>query len=331
MEFKANSGIWGTMFGIPCIVADNFLKLATGAQLKVLLFLLRNSGSNYTDEEVAANTGLSVQEVNDSVMFWQQVNVLSDTAVSSTKAPEQIMAPPPCPKSDAAVQISEAPKSPAKKRERKNLSASEISGFMQDSEDIAELFKAAEAAFGNLNHTKQDSLIWMYDYLGLKTEVILTLLYYCVNIGKNDPRYMETIAASWADNDINTLSAAQAEVERMGASRDYINMIMRSFSMNRITPKQKDIAEQWRKADYSPELIQYAYEKTIENLDRLNFDYINKILISWADSGFRSVSEVKAHEEQYKQKKKVQGNQNVSSDVEKYNIVINKFLGENNG
>ena len=41
MEFKVNCGIWGTMFGVPSIVADNFLKLATGGQIKVLLYLLR--------------------------------------------------------------------------------------------------------------------------------------------------------------------------------------------------------------------------------------------------------------------------------------------------
>jgi len=50
VDFKTNSGIWGTMFGVPCIVADNFLKLATGEQIKVLLYILRCSGKNCTDE-----------------------------------------------------------------------------------------------------------------------------------------------------------------------------------------------------------------------------------------------------------------------------------------
>ena len=61
MEFKANCGVWGTMFGVPCVVADNFLKLATGEQLKVLLYILRCSGRNCSDEEIALNTGISIQ------------------------------------------------------------------------------------------------------------------------------------------------------------------------------------------------------------------------------------------------------------------------------
>ena len=79
MEFKANCGIWGTMFGVPCIVADNFLKLASGQQIKVLLYLLRNSGKDCTAEEVASGTGSTVQEVNEAVAFWEQVNVFSAT------------------------------------------------------------------------------------------------------------------------------------------------------------------------------------------------------------------------------------------------------------
>jgi hypothetical protein len=53
VEHKVNSGIWGTMFGVPYVVADNFLKLASGGQLKVLLFILRSSGRKLSADEIA--------------------------------------------------------------------------------------------------------------------------------------------------------------------------------------------------------------------------------------------------------------------------------------
>ena len=40
MEYRINTGLVGNMFSVPGIVADDFLKLATGGQIKVLLFLL---------------------------------------------------------------------------------------------------------------------------------------------------------------------------------------------------------------------------------------------------------------------------------------------------
>ena len=80
MEFKVNCGIWGTMFGVPGIVADNFLKLATGGQIKVLLYLLRCSGKLCSTEEISANTGIPADEAEEAVIFWQQANVLSPQA-----------------------------------------------------------------------------------------------------------------------------------------------------------------------------------------------------------------------------------------------------------
>ena len=86
VELKVNCGIWGTMFGVPHIVADNFLKLATGDQLKVLIYCLRCSGKSCSTEEISRNTGVSVNDVADSIMFWQQANVLTtnDSVPDST-------------------------------------------------------------------------------------------------------------------------------------------------------------------------------------------------------------------------------------------------------
>ena len=56
LDFTTNSGVRGTMFGVPHVVADNFLKLASGKQIKVLLYILRCSGRTVSDEEISRNT-----------------------------------------------------------------------------------------------------------------------------------------------------------------------------------------------------------------------------------------------------------------------------------
>ena len=40
------------------------------------------------------------------------------------------------------------------------------------------------------------------------------------------------------------------------------------------------------------ELIEYAYEKTIESIDKLNFPYINKILENWYENGLLTKSQI---------------------------------------
>ena len=41
----------------------------------------------------------------------------------------------------------------------------------------------------------------------------------------------------------------------------------------------------------------------IEQINKLSFDYINKILLSWRDSGFATVKDVQNAENDYKKKK----------------------------
>lgn len=324
MEFKVNCGVWGTMFGVPHIVADNFLKLATGDQLKVLIYCLRCSGRNCSTEEISQNTGISVNDVTDSLMFWQQANVLTlNDSVSNPAVQQTVFTVPP------ETQQSESHDDPpaVRHRHKQSFQPSEISDMLNNSKDVSELFKVAESALGTLGHTMQNSLIWMYDYLGLKKEVIITLLFYCLKIGKTNSSYIEKIACSWAENDINTLSAAEEEVQRLTLSSDYTGKIMKAFEMNRRpTTKQAEFIEKWREAGFCTELVRYAYEKTIEQIDKLSFDYINKILMSWRDSGYTSVKDVNAAESDYKRRKNTsKNNESSDPDIEKYNVVINRM------
>lgn len=324
MEYKANSGIWGTMFGVPCVVADNFLKLATGQQLKVLLYLLRCSGRSCSDEEISLNTGVSQQEAADAVLFWQQVNVLTPQRTTAEKVPELSMAAPVSKPAETVPEHS-APKPELPKRQ--DLPPSEIADVMKNSSDISELFKVAESALGKLSHTQQNSLIWMYSYLGLKKEVIVTLLFYCIKIGKTSSAYIEKIACSWSENDINTLTAADEEVQRMYASYEYTDRIMKLFEMNRRpTQRQGEFIASWKNSGFSTELIQLAYEKTIDNINKPSFDYINKILLSWKDSGFTTPEQIREADSEYRKKKAASGGKYTNGDdIEKYKVVINKF------
>ncbi|MCR5600174.1 MAG: DnaD domain protein [Ruminococcus sp.] len=334
MEFKVNCGIWGAMFGVPSIVADNFLKLASGEQIKVLLYLLRCSGKICSSEEISANTGVTHQEAEDAVLFWQQANVLSPQTTGGPQPVSPIMMQPQQSQTQPVQPIqpqaeTAAPKTEPAPDHKLNLSGSEIADIMNDSQDIKELFKITETILGPLKNGQMNSIIWMYDHLGLKKEVIITLLSYCASIEKTNTAYVEKIASVWAENDINTMAAAQDEIQKLSASRDYISGIMRAFEMTRRpTAKQAEFIEQWRNAGFNVELIHYAYEKTIEQINKLSFDYINKILLSWRDSGFSTAQEVKNAESDFRKKKKNAPAKSVQTDpdIEEYESVINQLL-----
>lgn len=323
LNFTANCGIWGAMFGIPNVVADNFLKLATNEQLKVLIYILRNSGKLCSAEEISANTGVPANEIADAIAFWCQVNVLSQQDSHELNNNSIMIPPSTAVHTDAPAALSKTQTVP---RQKQHHTPTEISRIMNDSSDISELFKTAESCFGTLTHTQQNSLIWMYNYLGLKKEVIITLISYCVSIDKTNSGYIEKIAYSWSEQEINSLDSAQHEVERMRNSREYVSKIMKAFEMShRPTSKQEEYINEWKNIGFSIELIRYAYEKTIEQINKLSFPYINKVLLSWRDSGYSNVSHVKNAEEDYKKSHNGSSGNKESFDVEKYKSLINKF------
>ncbi|MBQ8960938.1 MAG: DnaD domain protein [Ruminococcus sp.] len=324
MEHKVVSGIWGTMFGVPYVVADNFLKLATGAQIKVLLYILRSSGRMLSPEEIASGTGVSPAEAEDAVLFWEQANVLAPLSSEAAPPLSPIMREPPAAPTAPEPNERQMPLQ-AQSSRRQNLSPSQIAELIESSQDISELFSAAEAILGMVAPAMQNSLIWMHSYLGLKKEVILTLVCYCNDIDKRNPSYMEKIAAEWSESDINTLEAATEEVERLQQSRQFEGRIMQLFEMKRRpTEKQRSFISQWQSLGLDLDMLHYAYEKCVENTEKLSFSYINKVALSWKDSGFTSVREVKEAEKEHRRRSS-SGSSQGGDDLKKYEEFINKF------
>ena len=141
--------------------------------------------------------------------------------------------------------------------------------------------------------------------------------------------YVEKIASAWAENDINTMEAAQDEIQKCNATKDYVLNISKKFNMNyHPTAKQAAFIEQWKNLGFSLELVHFAYERTLEQINKLSFGYINKILLSWRDSGFMTVQDVKNAENDFKKKKKTSSSKKaeIDSDMEEYESIINQFL-----
>ncbi|MDE5763823.1 MAG: DnaD domain protein [Ruminococcus sp.] len=322
MDLNVNSGVWGTMFGIPCIVADNFLKLATGNQIKVLIYILRHAGRPVSSDELSSMVGISRDEAEESVMFWQQANIF---ATDNHTAVQSIMSPPLPHEPVKTVQpenTSESVFSPARPK-KTMLTASEIAEIINNDSDVAELFRCVESLLGSVNYTMQNTLIRIHSEFGLKTEVVMTLITYCKEINNINPRNIERTAENWRDSGINSLDSALNEVQKLSSIQEYRSKIMRIFKVNDIAKKYEKFIEQWKQWNISLELVTLAYERTLEQINKLSYPYINKILISWHNEGFTDVKDVENSEKKYKDSRKSSGAPLDGFDAEKYKIFIN--------
>lgn len=289
MNYKFTSDSWSRVFAVPSCVVEQYIKLASGSALKVLLFILYNNDRDYSAEEISAALNIPLEAAGDAFCFWEQVGVLCRNGQDSKPVPvsPQRTAQPP-----AQASVPEAPK--PRSKSSYSLTPREIAERIGASEEIAFLFSAAETALQHLlNHTEQRSLIWMHDYLGLPADVILMLLEYCRIIGKLSMAYIEKVAIAWQEKEILTHEAAEKEIQSLKERHSLTYKILSAFGINRkLIAKEEEYIAEWTAKNYDIDLISYAYEKTIESINKLSFPYINKILNGWYAKGLLTREQV---------------------------------------
>lgn len=366
MEFKVNSGMWGNMFGVPCVVADNLLKIASGSQIKVLMYILRHSGKDCSYEEISSNTGVALQETKDAVNFWQQANIVSPDKPAEnvqldffSPTPPEVQNTPEIPPVRTEIQntpeinnkpelqnkaeikntTETVPENPPEQKKkimppepkRRTLTGTEILKYKMQSSDISELINAVQSVLGNVNHMYISKIIYMHDDLGLSNEVIMTLITYCKSINKIYPDYISKVAYEWAKNGITTKEQAEKEVHKRSQNAEYKNQVMKIMQIDRLSENQEKLIECWKEWGISIEMINCAYQITLDNEVRRNiFKYMNSIITRWHNSGITTVEQVhedsKLHSQQEtKPKDKKSGKKNSDFNEDMYDIFVNNF------
>lgn len=287
MKYKVN---WdsGGVFAVPDLAAD-CLKLASGKAVKILLYILKNKTSDI-DLSAFADIGISAEDAEDAISYWQQVGLL----YTGETAPAVIEGSTEKNVSTAVPEYSAAQKE--KDRAAKMISPEEIAERIESSSEIKFLFDSAESAFGKiLNYTEQRTLIWLHDYYGIAPDLLLMIMDFSKQINKASIGYVEKIAINWHDNNITTHEQASREIMALQSYFSAEGQVAARLELNRkLTPTEKKFVHQWTDNDVSIDLIIYAYEKTIDNIGKVKFSYMDKIITDWRTKGISTVQEAKS-------------------------------------
>lgn len=284
MGIKVNPSVWNAVFAVPTAIADEHLRRASGQQLKVLLYVLRYNGEDPETAAVAAGTGLTEADAADAMQYWIETGFLFK---DGTPAP---------------VQPTAAQQAPAEVRELPDVPDNVLPTYEQvaartlESPEIRGLFNEAQTRLGKtIGYDTQSKLIMMMDTYGLPAEVILTIIEYAVSHGKTSISYMVKIGKNWAEQGIDTLEKAEEKLQVLADNEKTWKEFTSHFSMNPppYTKARETLLLKWRN-DYkqSYELIVYAYEQMINNINKVQFKYMDKILEDWHARGLTKPQEV---------------------------------------
>lgn len=268
-----------------------------------------------TNEEIAKNLSLLESDVVNAWKYFQEKNVIDIDEKNNTINFLDISI-------DRNNNICEKTSYLSKKPE---YSPDEIALYSEKSKDVKELFLTAQNYLGRLlSYNDMQILFGIYDWLALPLNVIEILLAYAAKIGKTSMSYIEKIAISWADENINTPEKALQKIDTY--NKKY-KQILKSFGILDRLPveSEKMYIKKWTDDfGFSIDIICLACEKTILQTSKASFPYADKILENWHKNNVSSVDDILKLEENYKNSK-----QNLQKPLEKQPIresVKNKFV-----
>ena len=325
MKYEVNLGIWNSIFCVPTAVADDCLKLARGNDLKVLLYLLRNAGTAFDAKDIAEYLSITDEQVEESINFWTQrriicINENGELVPSEVKTDSTTKRAVNNASSDNmldAVRKIELDRTP-------DFTPKEIASTVRGSKKADYLFKHCETLYGRpLKHNEQRTLMIILEDVCLPVEVAMILIDYCFSVKKATPAYMRAVALDWVDTGIITIDKAMGKAAELKNLESAINRFKKMFEVtSAFSKQQKECIDKWVNVyGFSDEMVNEAYQITLNATGKLAFPYMNKILEGWHANGITTIEQLNEQEKNRSEK-----NSNSSFDASTIEqLVANKY------
>lgn len=319
MSYKINLGAWGSVFAVPSTLVDSHLKLATESQLKVLLYILRNSDSDNSVEDIAKAVSVHPDEVKNAVDFWIERGLVasSESGLSASKEKEASE------NAEHELVKTEEKKKPRPISRAQRPDSMFVARRLTEDKSLAMLMDEAQIALSKpLSSGDTATLVMLHDTDGLPCEVLALLINYCVSIGKANMRAIERMGIAWASEGIFTIEQAEAKITALSLSNNAWLRVSKLFGLKNIgspTKTQLAFADCWcNEWKFSDDMLYEAYERCVNTKGEFNIKYINGILSKWNASSIFNLDDLaKADAQSAKAKNKNNKKTDNSSSMNK--------------
>ena len=266
---------------------DNFLCETNGSFVKVYLYILRHSTNHNLDMSDISNAlNLLESDVLRALKYWHKQKLISLSKRGENDFVIEFLNRPSEPVEAVTTEEAVEPVKPAPSKATLPTAVvytkSELNEYMKNNDGIRHMFFVSEQLLNRtLTETDRKILFGFYDYLGMPIEVIFTLLEYCISNGKSNMRYIEKIAYSWADREINTLAKASKHVKELNELMSQCQKYKKMFRITgrELTPTEEAYIKSWvTELKISDSVIEAAYEKAVANTGKVSFGYMDAIL-----------------------------------------------------
>lgn len=310
--YSADVKLYASSFSVPAKIADEMLTRCSGEQLKVILCILRNP--EIDDEGIAEKTGLSVETVAECADYWMDTGII----VSDNKALDLLTSEK---DNEEMTQTQSVPKIvPLLKPTQQ-----EIDLALEKSRSLRNLFNEAQQILGKTyGYTMQSLLYNIVYYYGLSQDVANLLLNFAKYADTCSQQELLKIAKYWSENGITDCAAANDYIHRATKGRKLFSELadLTGNADSSPTFAQYELLCKWILWGFDAQAVAKAHgimkaEKETGTLNYRNFQYMDKVLKNWHESGLHTVAEIEsAPVNAADQKKKPKQKKETSFDIE---------------
>lgn len=327
----------GGVLSLPADILNDIESLGE-TEIKVLLYLCSPTcdKNNFNFNAGCTKLGISPSDFENAVSFWRGAGIIKlsgkgakgprkikdeneDKTEPKTKDIKVISQKEPEKKEDKTAHVTVITNSPpqytGKELDRIVSSNSAVDKMRRELEGEKMLNRPLKAAELNM-------LVSLFDYFGFDEAYILLLLAHSME--KAAPiKYAYTIAVSNYDKGITTYEQLISELERLEKKNFFEQKMKKLFGIDSrtLTAKEKRFFDEWQKYNY--ELVLHAYEITVDSTGKAAMPYMNRVLVSFEESGIKTVEEALEKSKQFKENKAREDENNKGFDTDEFfNIAL---------
>ena len=246
---------------------------ASADDLRVLCCLLENGA--LSGEALAKAAGCFPARAEAAIAYWRASGVLTSSQGAL---------------SEGAVEV---------------RPADELSAIV-DRRMLGELIDECQKLLSHtFNQTEISVIAGLCEDYCLDGAYILTLLAYCIEIGKGSVKYMEKTALSLIDSGVETLAALDEYLKRRRTSAGFEREVRRLFGIGSraLTKRELAYCEAWQSYGYGIDIVGLAYDITVNATGKASLAYAAKILAGWYDGGAKTLADCEAAQDKKRERR----------------------------
>ena len=303
MKIEKNASLLLGDTAVSDIFINDYLMAADGDFVKVYLYclFLVKHNKDITLLDLSKKTGLQLDRVKMAVEYFNKngLSVATERGIMLCDLKEKEINRLYTPK------LSTSPEDAVDKLNRNKKRASVINAINNT------FFQ------GIMSPAWYNDIATIFDKYNFEEEVVFSLFSYCYEKRALHKNYLFTVAEAWAINKIHNMSDLEVYYQKYEKCNKIKKTISKKLGITRkLTEYEEAYIDKWCiEFGYDIDVIEVALKKTTSKTNP-SFEYINKIICSWAEKGLKTKEQVAEFIEQTKSKNEfIKNNKNVVSNA----------------